>query len=131
MKPNETKSRGRSDKKLGLRDRFIMALLGNPSVEAAAQAVGISRVTAWRWMQDAALVQRLTEVRRQSMAHARMRLQAAASRSVDCLCAVQQNGENESAKVSAAVTFPISVDFASRPRDFSYIGRKSGPRLVE
>jgi hypothetical protein len=30
-----------------------------------------------------------------------------------------------------AVTFPISVDFASRPRDFSYIGRKSGPRLVE
>jgi len=32
---------------------------------------------------------------------------------------------------AAAVTFPISVDFASRPRDFSYIGRKSGPRLVE
>jgi hypothetical protein len=32
---------------------------------------------------------------------------------------------------SATVTFPISVDFASRPRDFSYIGRKSGPRLVE
>ena len=32
---------------------------------------------------------------------------------------------------TTAVTFPISVDFASRPRDFSYIGRKSGPRLVE
>jgi hypothetical protein len=32
---------------------------------------------------------------------------------------------------SPGVTFPISVDFASRPRDFSYIGRKSGPRLVE
>jgi hypothetical protein len=30
-----------------------------------------------------------------------------------------------------AVTFPISVDFASCPRDFSYIGRRSGPRLVE
>jgi len=80
----------------------MMALLANPSVEAAAESVGIGRVTAWRWMQDPAVVQRLTEVRRQSMQHAMMRLQAAASRSVDCLCAVQQNGESESAKVSAA-----------------------------
>jgi hypothetical protein len=36
------------------------------------------------------------------MQHAMMRLQAAAGRSVDCLCEVQRDGESESAKVSAA-----------------------------
>jgi hypothetical protein len=102
MKPDATKSRGHGDKKPRLRDRFIMALLASPSVEAAAESVGINRVTAWRWMQDPAVVQRLAEARRQGMQHAMTRLQAAASRSVDCLCAVQQDGESESAKVSAA-----------------------------
>jgi hypothetical protein len=102
MKPDVTKSRGHGDKKPRLRERFIMALLSSPSVEAAAESVRITRVTAWRWMQDPALVQRLMEVRRQSMQHAMMRLQAAAGRSVDCLCEVQASSESESAKVSAA-----------------------------
>jgi hypothetical protein len=55
-------------------------------------------------MQDPAVVQRLAEARRQGMQHAMTRLQAAASRSVDCLCAIQQDGESESARVSAART---------------------------
>ena len=79
-----------------------MALLSHSSVEAAAESVGISRRTGSRWMQDPAVVQRLTEVRRQGMQHAMTRLQTAASRAVDCLSAVQQDAESESARVSAA-----------------------------
>jgi hypothetical protein len=104
MTPDDTKSRGHGDKKLRLRERFIMALLSHSSVEAAAESVGISRRTGSRWMQDPAVVQRLAEARRQGMQHAMTRLQAAASRSVDCLCAIQQDGESESARVSAART---------------------------
>jgi hypothetical protein len=104
MKPDATKSRGHGDKKPGLRERFIMALLANPSVETAAESVGIHRVTAWRWMKDPAVVQRLTETRRQCMGHAMMRLQAAASASVTTLVEVQASGESESARVSAART---------------------------
>ena len=81
-----------------------MALLSSPNVETAAESVGIGRVTAWRWMQDPAVVQRLAEARRQGMQHAMTRLQAAASASVVCLCEVQQDGESESARVSAART---------------------------
>jgi hypothetical protein len=104
MQSDETKSRGHGDKRPKLRERFIMALLANPGVETAAESVGISRVTAWRWMQDPAVVQRLTGVRRQSMQHAMMRLQAAASAAVACLCEVQQDVESGSARVSAART---------------------------
>jgi hypothetical protein len=104
MKPDETKSRGHGDKKPRLRDRFIMALLANPSVEAAAESVKISRVTAWRWMRDSTVLERLTETRRRGMQHAMMRLQTAASGAVDCLCEVQRDGESESARVAAART---------------------------
>jgi hypothetical protein len=90
---------GKKDRKLV---EFIERLLSSPSVESAAASAGISLRTAWRWMRDPTVLERLTETRRQAMQHAMMRLQAAAGRSVDCLCAVQQNGESESAKVSAA-----------------------------
>jgi hypothetical protein len=44
-----------------------MALLASPSVETAAESVGISRVTAWRWMRDATVLERLAQIRRQGM----------------------------------------------------------------
>jgi hypothetical protein len=90
---------GRKDRKL---EQFVEGLLSAPTVESAAASAGISARTAWRWMQDPAVVQHLAKARRQGMQHAMTRLQAAASRSVDCLCAIQQDGESESARVSAA-----------------------------
>jgi hypothetical protein len=85
---------GRKDRKL---EQFVEGLLSTPTVESAAARAGISARTAWRWMQDPAVVQRLAEARRQGMQHAMTRLQAAASRSVACLCEVPQDGESESA----------------------------------
>jgi hypothetical protein len=90
---------GKKDRKL---EQFIEGLLSSPNVESAAASAGIGARTAWRWMRDPTVLERLADLRRQSMQHAMTRLQAAASASVDCLCAVQQSGESESAKVSAA-----------------------------
>jgi hypothetical protein len=89
-----------------------MALLASPSVEAAAESVGISRV--WRWMRDPTVLERLAETRRQGMQHTMTRLHAAASASVTCLCAVQQDGESESACERRALYFR---DGSARRRD--------------
>ena len=64
--------------------------------------VGWHTATSWRWMRDPTVLERLAEVRRRSMGHAMMRLQAAASAAVTCLCEVQASGESESARISAA-----------------------------
>jgi hypothetical protein len=78
------------------------ALLSQPSLETAADASGISRITAWRWLKDPAVLTRLREARREAMNRAIARLQEAATEAVDCLCQVQRDGESESARVAAA-----------------------------
>jgi hypothetical protein len=102
MKPDETKSRGHGDKRSRKVDQLISALLSHPSLEAAADASGVSRITAWRWLKDPAVLTRLREARREAMNRAIARLQEAATEAVDCLCEVQRDGESESARVSAS-----------------------------
>jgi hypothetical protein len=102
MKQNETvlgREGGKRPRKL---NELIAAPLSRSSVEAAPAPAGISRVTAWRWLKDPAVVQRLREARRDAMQRAIARLQDAAAGAVDCLCEVQKEGESESARVSAA-----------------------------
>src|SRR5215469_17787640 len=102
MKRNETvlaRDGGKGRRKL---NEFIAAMLSHSSVEDAARAAGISRVTAWRWLKDPAVQARLREARKDAMNAAMVRLQEAASGAVDCLCEVQKEGESESARVSAA-----------------------------
>jgi hypothetical protein len=50
------------------------------------------------------VVEKLRTARRDAINRAIARLQEAASGAVDCLCEVQQEGESESARVSAART---------------------------
>jgi hypothetical protein len=92
---------GRKNHKL---DQFVRELLVAPTVESAAARAGIGARTGWRWMRDPTVLERLAEMRRQSMAHAMMRLPAAASAAVTCLCELQASGESESARVSSAKT---------------------------
>jgi hypothetical protein len=77
-------------------------MMTHKTVEDAAAAAGISPATAYRWMQDPVVVQRLAQVRRDGMKAAISKLQQAASQAVDCLSRVLSEGESESAKVSAA-----------------------------
>jgi len=79
-------------------------MLTHSSVEAAAKSVGISYVTAWRWLRQPDVLTRLRALRRDAMNRAIARLQEAATGAVDCLCEVQRDGESESARVAAART---------------------------
>src|SRR5262245_50062704 len=94
--------KGHGEKKSRKLDQFIAAMLVHPGVEAAAKSVGISYVTAWRWMKDPAVIAQFREARRDAMRQATARLQEVARESVDCLAEVQRSGESESARVSAA-----------------------------
>jgi hypothetical protein len=80
----------------------VAAMLVHSSVETAAKSVGISYITAWRWMKDPIVLEKLRMARRDAMNRTIVRLQEAASGAVDCLCQVQREGESESARVSAA-----------------------------
>jgi hypothetical protein len=102
MRRNETvlgPERGKRPRKL---NDFIAAILSRSTVEDAAKVAGIGRATAWRWLKDPAVQARLREARKDAMNAAMVRLQEAAAGAVDCLCEVQQDGESESARVSAA-----------------------------
>jgi hypothetical protein len=66
-------------------DRAIVALLAEPSTEAAAKTAGVSDVTIWRWMQQPAFKSRLRDARRAVVEGAIGRLQAAATEAVDTL----------------------------------------------
>jgi hypothetical protein len=64
----------------------------------AAKSVGISYITAWRWMKDPIVLGRLRTARRDVMNRVILRLQEAATGAVDCLCDVQKEDESESAE---------------------------------
>ena len=96
--------RGPGGRKARQLDRFIAELLSRATVEAAAKAAGISSPTAYRWLGDPHVVQRLAEARKDAMGRAMARLQEAAPEAVDCLCAVMAGGDSESARVAAART---------------------------
>ena len=66
------------EKRSRKQEQFIAALLSYPTVEAAAKAVGMGRVTAWRLRKDPAFAQRYREATRDAMRHAAAQLQGAA-----------------------------------------------------
>ena len=66
-------------------DRVIIALLTEPTVEAAARAVDIAPATIWRWAQQSDFKARLRAARRAVVEGAIGRLQQAATAAVDTL----------------------------------------------
>ena len=66
-------------------DRAIVALLTEPTVEAAARAVDIAPATIWRWSQQADFRAKLRDARRAVVEGAIGRLQQAATEAVSTL----------------------------------------------
>jgi transposase-like protein len=66
-------------------DRAIIALLTEPTVEAAARAVDIAPATIWRWTQQADFRARLRDARRAVVEGAIGRLQQTATEAVETL----------------------------------------------
>jgi hypothetical protein len=93
-------SAGHGEKKHRKLDQFIAAMMIHKTVEAAAQAVGISAASAYRWMQDPLVIQRLTEARRDSMARCMARIQANATRAADNLDELQRTAESEAVRLA-------------------------------
>jgi DNA-binding MurR/RpiR family transcriptional regulator len=66
-------------------DQLVLALLQHPTIEKAAESVGINPATAWRWMQDLAFQERYREARRQAFGQSVARLQHASGAAVTTL----------------------------------------------
>jgi hypothetical protein len=66
-------------------DKAILALLTEPTVEAAARAVDIAPATIWRWTQQADFRARLRDARRAVVEGAIGRLQQTATEAVETL----------------------------------------------
>jgi hypothetical protein len=66
-------------------ERTILALLAEPSIEAAAKTAEVSDVTIWRWMKQPEFKSRLRDARRAVVEGAIGRLQAAATEAVTAL----------------------------------------------
>src|SRR5215472_435679 len=104
-------SAGHGEKKHRKLDQFIAAMMIHKTVEAAAQAVGISAASAYRWLQDPLVIQRLTEARRDSMARCMGRIQANATRAADNLDELQRTAESEAVRLGAS---RATLEFAFR-----------------
>jgi hypothetical protein len=66
-------------------ERAIIALLAEPSIEAAAKTAEVSDVTIWRWMKLPEFRAKLRDARRAVVEGAIGRLQAAATEAVETL----------------------------------------------
>jgi hypothetical protein len=66
-------------------ERTILALLAEPSIEAAAKSAQVADVTIWRWMKQPAFRAKLREARRAVVEAAIGRLQQAATEAVSTL----------------------------------------------
>jgi len=66
-------------------DRAIVALLAEPSIEAAAKTAEVSDVTIWRWMKQPEFKSRLRDARRAVVEGAIGHLQQAAVEAVETL----------------------------------------------
>ena len=109
MRQNRTFSRGHGAKKGRRLDDFVMAMMSHRTVEAAAQATGIRRSTAYRWLQDPNVAQRIEEARRhekearrQARDRVNAKLEEGASEGVDCLIEIVRSENEPPVKASAA-----------------------------
>ncbi len=93
---------GHGEKRSRKQDQLIYALLAHPSVDQAAKSVGISSVTAWRWMKEPQFQQLFEAAKRELVGRACARLQNVALQAVETLHDILSNGKSEAARVSAA-----------------------------
>lgn len=87
------------------RDKAIMALLMQPTIQEAAKSIGISDTTLWRWMQEEEFSTQYKEAKQLAFNQAMGRLQQVSSIAVDTLQSVMEDETAPpSSRVSAAKT---------------------------
>jgi hypothetical protein len=83
-------------------ERVIAALLTEPSYAAAAEKADVSETTLYRWLNTPAFRTAFERARRELIAAAVGRLQAASGEAVDALTTVAKKGRREGDRVRAA-----------------------------
>lgn len=71
---------------------FLACLLLEPTVTAAAEKAGVAKRTAFRYLEGAAFQEAYRKARRQSVSHAIVSVQAAASKAVETLSHIMEDG---------------------------------------
>ena len=95
----------RSDALTARQRRFVGALLGSPTVRAAADAAGISERTGWRYIADAEVKRALSQALDSELAHATRRAVTAMTGALQTLEGIHKDpGAPTGARVSAART---------------------------
>jgi hypothetical protein len=77
-------------------------MMSHGSTEAAPEAVGIAASTAYRWMRDSDVIERLRQARQKAWSRAMAQLQEAGPEAVEALRRTLREAENEAPRVSAA-----------------------------
>lgn len=87
------------------KSKAILALLSQPTIEAAAQEVGVTRKTLHQWLKDDDFKTKLQEAKKETVGHVTMRLRVSMSEAIDTLIEVMRDPESSAnARVSAAKT---------------------------
>jgi hypothetical protein len=102
MRHRETLSRGHGGKKVRKLESFIAAMLSHPTVESAAEAVGISHATAHRWLKDPIVIERLAQAHRDAWNQTIACLQEVGPEAVQTLRRNMAEADSGSVQVSAA-----------------------------
>jgi hypothetical protein len=98
--------------------RAIVALLSEPTIGAAAQAVGVGERTSFRWLNDRIFCECYHEARRDALRLATGQLQATAQEAVSTLVEVMHDTTaSPSARVSAAKVILDTAYRASEQED--------------
>lgn len=93
--PNSGRSR--------LREKAVVALLQEPTIEKAAQATGVGLRTLQRWLTDATFQEALRKAKADALADATAKLRVASGRAVRVLDEIANDADaNSGARVSAA-----------------------------
>ena len=79
---------GKASNKVRQRERLILALLQQPSLEKAAASIGISTVTAWRISKTPEFQKEYRQARREAFSQSVARLQHATGAAVSTLLKV-------------------------------------------
>src|SRR5436853_615318 len=76
---------GHGEKLTRKMEQAIVALLSQPTIQTAAQEVGVSETTLWRWLQHSTFQRQYRDARRRLVEGAISRLQQAAGAAVETL----------------------------------------------
>jgi hypothetical protein len=97
----EANDRSRAGKKSAKLEQFVAALTTQPTIELAAKSIGISEITAYRWLRDPIVSERRREAARESSQLAMTRLREVMCRAVNRLGNLVDHAEAENTQVAA------------------------------